>query len=218
MYRSAMASKRAKRWSAEAPTQRTVTTHPLRDDPGQWVASVDAEESGWHVTTHWFAVDGQVIPAGIDIRAFSSEDGSENAPAMFGQFTTADTPQAVTRVGINDLGIGRIVEEHRGAAWRRLRERAEQLRDWPDVAPTLRELLDGMEQPPTKPTAQENRRRAATLMLQLGKPGEVARRMQADGVLVRGEPVSTERVRRWIREAQASGLMEEIEKEMNPRE
>lgn len=206
-----MGTERTDRWDRSLATEWTTHSGGPREDPGEWIYTgetrLSKEDGGWLIRTHWFAVDGQVIPAGVDIRSFTSHD-DEPAAVMAGHFTDVDTPRAVTRVAMNGLPLGAVIDKHRAEAWNRLKRLARAEEDVlgpgaagndPNRSPTLRPLLDRMERGSNR-TVDENRRWAAQLHRELGKPRDVIAAMQAAKVMVRGNLVDPRVVRRWIKE------------------
>lgn len=125
-------------------------------DPGEWVATEstsdpvvsdverEVEARGWHVTSHWFAVDGQVIAAGLDVRSFTTNEPGA-LPLISGKFALWDSPQEVKREALEGIQIGRILREHKRRAWVALAARSQQVvesspeaaREWGDLANSM---------------------------------------------------------------------------------
>ncbi|KAA1427870.1 hypothetical protein [Nocardioides antri] len=136
-------------------------------DPGECVATEstsdpvvsdverEVEARGWHVTSHWFAVGGQVIAAGLDVRSFTtSEPGA--LPVQSGEFAPWDTPGEITRRAVESIPIGTILREHKRRAWVTLAGRSEQVAEtFPETATEWGELAGSMDTPQRRKSSRE---------------------------------------------------------------
>lgn len=162
----------------------------------------------WRVVVHFGEVDGQVIPIGMDVRAFKGEPGDPDNPP---HARTAWTP--LTASTVRQLPVGAVVDEAR----RNLQE----LTEWVGSLPTY-------DQERAKKRAQRRRAgppvqhgdehlvhvadlyRRASAANHRSPAKDVWQSLVAEGFQFQSsaEKGQRERVRKWIQEARRRGFIQ----------
>lgn len=116
-----------------------------------WIGSTRSEVDGWVVVTHWHAVDGKIIPAGVDVRCYDAggdehwtgTEGNPDPRHYEGGFRRGQPPQAVTSGLLGKrLRWGQLLTEQRSELADSLHDTGDDSRFDPDVAEEWKMLAE----------------------------------------------------------------------------